>query len=149
MMSHPAIRRLAVEDLALARETFRLMVDVFEEEEAPVTLGDAYLARLLAREDFWAFVATVEGRPVGGLTAHALPMTRREATELFLYDLAVHASHQRRGIGRSLVEALLRAARDAGISSVFVPADNDDGHALDFYRAIGGDAAPVTIFTFE
>jgi aminoglycoside 3-N-acetyltransferase I len=31
---------------------------------------------------------------------------------------------------------------------VFVPADNDDQHALDFYRALGGSPSSVTFFTF-
>lgn len=38
--------------------------------------------------------------------------------------------------------------RRIGIDLVFVPADNVDIHALDFYRALGGVAAPVTIFEF-
>ena len=29
-----------------------------------------------------------------------------------------------------------------------IPPDNDDRHALEFYRRLGGVAAPVTIFTF-
>jgi aminoglycoside 3-N-acetyltransferase I len=39
-------------------------------------------------------------------------------------------------------------AAEAGIHVLFVPADNEDTHALDFYTALGGEAAPVTIFTF-
>jgi aminoglycoside 3-N-acetyltransferase I len=148
MMPSLEIRRLAGGDVALARTTFALMVEVFDEADA-APLGEPYVARLLARDDFWAFAALIDGRPVGGLTAHVLPMTRAESTELFIYDLAVRASHQRQGIGRALVDATLAAARDAGIASVFVPADNEDVHALDFYRAIGGDEAPVTFFTFE
>jgi aminoglycoside 3-N-acetyltransferase I len=46
------------------------------------------------------------------------------------------------------VAALRTEAARAGITVAFVPADNDDTHALDFYRAIGGVPAPVTIFTF-
>lgn len=40
------------------------------------------------------------------------------------------------------------AARDANHGDVFVPADDEDTHALDFYQAIGGLGTPVTIFTF-
>jgi aminoglycoside 3-N-acetyltransferase I len=39
-------------------------------------------------------------------------------------------------------------AAAAGITVAFVPADNEDVHALDFYSALGGIPAPVTIFTF-
>jgi len=59
------------------------------------------------------------------------------------------ATHQRRGVGRRLVETLCSAAAAAGVSVAFVPADVEDEHAVAFYRALGGEAAPVTIFTFE
>lgn len=124
-----------------------MMGEVFEEQHAP--LGDAYVESLLAREDFWALAAYAGDDVVGGLTAHVLPMTRSETRELFIYDLAVRADHQRRGIGRLLMKTLQRLGAEAGIHVAFVPADDEDKHALDFYRAIGGAAQPVTIFTFE
>lgn len=84
----------------------------------------------------------------GGITAHTLPMTRSESSEIFIYDLAVREEHQRRGVGRALVTRLRADAAAAGIDDTFVPADDQDSHALDFYRALGGEASPVTIFTF-
>jgi aminoglycoside 3-N-acetyltransferase I len=104
---------------------------------------------LLARVDFWAVVAVDEGSVVGGVTAHALPMTRNRSTELFIYDLAVRSDRQRQGIGRALVSELLASASAAGIMTSFVPADDEDTHALDFYRAIGGEESPVRFFTFS
>lgn len=62
------------------------------------------------------------------------------------YDLAVRGDRQRQGIGRRLIAALRAAA--AGVEVVFVPAAGDDVHALECYRALGGEPAPVTIFTF-
>jgi aminoglycoside 3-N-acetyltransferase I len=76
-------------------------------------------------------------------------MTRSESAEVFIYDVAVRGDHQRRGIGRQLVTVLCAAASAAGVRDVFVPADSTDGHALDFYRALGGVPAPVTMFTFS
>lgn len=140
-------RRLIAGDELLAAELFALMARVFEEPATP--LGETYLSTLLARREFWAIVAFVDERMVGGLTAHALPMTREEATELFIYDIAVHVDFQRRGIGRMLMTDLRVAAQEQRMSTVFVPADNDDVHALDFYRALGGVASPVTFFTFD
>jgi len=32
---------------------------------------------------------------------------------------------------------------------VFVPADNEDDDALDFYRALGGTPSSVTFFSFS
>jgi aminoglycoside 3-N-acetyltransferase I len=140
------IQRLGPDDTALARRTFALMVEVFGGAQAP--LSDAYLDRLLARSDFWALAATRNGTVVGGLTAHTLMMTAFEGAEIFLYDIAVDPDHQRRGFGRHLVDALRRQATSLGINTVFVPADDEDAHALDFYRAIGGTATRVTFFEF-
>ena len=122
------------------------MAEVFDEPAAAV--GDAYLDALLRREDFWAIAALADGEVVGGLTAHTLPMTRSESAELFIYDVAVRADRQRQGVGRQLLAALRDAAARAGIADVFVPAETEDVHALDFYRALGGDPTPVVMFTF-
>jgi len=141
------IVRLTAADVALARRSFEVLVRAFHEQ--PELLGDSYLRTLLARSEFWALAARVDGEVVGALTAHALPMTRAETSELFLYDLGVRADWRRRGVGRALVDALCDEGARAGIGVVFVPADGDDTDALDFYRAVGGAEAPVAIFTFE
>lgn len=141
------LRRLRAGDETLARALFSMMAEVFETPGEP--LGEPYLARLLARPDFWAFAAMEAGAPIGGLTAHELLMTRSESRELFVYDLAVRVDRQRRGVGRALFAALRAAAEREHISTVFVPAENEDEHALEFYRAIGGEPSPVTFFTFE
>lgn len=125
---------------------FRMMEGVFEEPR--LELDDDYVERLLARPDFWAIAAIDAGAVVGGATAHTLPMTRFQGSEIFLYDLAVRTDRQRQGIGRKLVEHLRAAAAAEGIDDLFVPAENEDTHALDFYRAIGGTASAVTFFTF-
>ncbi len=141
------VRRLGPEDAAVAARLFVLMAETFDEPRAPVSHD--YIARLLASEAVWVIAAFSGDEVVGGLTAHALPMTRAETTELFVYDVAVHPAHQRMGIGRALFKALRVLAGTAGIEGTFVAADNEDSHALDFYRAIGGSPGPVTIFTFE
>jgi len=146
-MTEPRIERLTLDDIERARELFLIMAEVFEKDSEP--LKDEYLARLLARRDFWAFAASIEGRMVGGLTAHTLPLTRIEESEVFIYDIAVMPQYQRQGIGRQLVTALRAQASADGIAVLWVPADNEDAHALDFYRALGGVPAPVTIFTFS
>ena len=122
------------------------MADVFGERHVP--LSAEYVAGLLARHDFWALAAFNDNEILGGLTAHALPMTRRETTELFVYDLAVKAEHRRKGVGRALIAALRALAAREAIDVVFVPADNEDTDALDFYRAVGGAPESVTSFTF-
>lgn len=136
-------RRLTSKDKELAQRLFSLMSEVLEERQHP--LPEAYLTNLLASEAFWAVAAFSGNEILGGLTAHTLPMTRSESSEIFIYDIAVHPAHQRKGVGKALVARL----REYSEHVVFVPADNEDAHAVDFYRALGGTPASVTFFTFE
>lgn len=139
--------RLQSGEQEAARELFELMATVFGEEPGP--LSDHYVDGLLRREDFWAIAAFVGREVAGGITAHMLPMTGREASEMFIYDVAVRERYQRKGVGRRLIAALSEAAAAAGVDDIFVAADNSDVHALDFYEALGGLASPVTVFTFH
>lgn len=116
--------------------------------ERPAPLSYQYLDRLLARPEFWALAALQNDTVVGGLTAHTLMMTAFEGTELFVYDIAVAGDHQRQGIGRRLLNALRREARDIGVSTIFVLADDDDAGAVQFYKALGGKPSKVTLFEF-
>jgi len=126
---------------------FALLAEIFG--EAPERLSEAYVHRLLATDSFWAIAAFEGRRVVGGITAHTIPMTRSESSELFVYDLAVHEEFRHRGVGRQLVTALLAQADGAGIAEIFVPADDDDTDALAFYRALGGHESGVAFFTWD
>jgi aminoglycoside 3-N-acetyltransferase I len=139
--------RLTSGDGEAAKQVFAVLADEFGEGCEP--LSQTYVERLLNDGTFWALAAFDGDRPIGGLTAHAIPMTRSESTELFIYDVAVRSEYQRRGVGRHLIATLRRQAAEAGIAVLFVPADNEDEHALDFYRAIGGEPTPVTFFDFQ
>lgn len=143
-MTTVSIHRLTVDDIDGARSAFAMMHAVFE--EAPSELSDPYLAELLGDPSFWALTAVDDSGPVGCVTAHELAMTRHEAKELFVYDLAVHPDRQRRGIATLLVRALVDAAAADGIEVVFVAADDEDDHALRYYESLGGSPTKATIF---
>lgn len=138
--------RLGPTDVALAQRTFVMMAAAFDEPRDD--LPEDHVAALLANPVFWAFAALADDDVVGGLTAHALPMTSSRSSEMFIYDLAVRAERRRQGVGRALVAELRQQASEAGIDTVFVPADDEDEEAIEFYRAVGGTPSPVTFFTF-
>lgn len=125
---------------------FAVMAAAFDETVDPVS--DAYVSGLLTTSSFWAVAAFDGARVIGGITAHTIPMTRSSSSELFVYDLAVHEEHRRRGVGSQLFLALRAYASEAGISDIFVPADEEDGHALAFYRSLGGQESPVRFFAW-
>ena len=138
-------KRLQSNDRDTARALFTLMAEVFEERRED--LSDSYVDRLLAREDFWAIAAFAGDQVIGGLTAHTLPMTKAQSSEIFIYDIAVRRGHQRTGVGKLLVAELRALASAAGIHEIFVCADSEDAHALDFYRALGASGSSATMFT--
>lgn len=96
-----------------------------------------------------AYLDIVGTGPPVDLTTRFLADTSERKRELFIYDLAVVAEYQRKGMGRRLVAALRADAAQQGVDEAFVPADEEDTHALDFYRAIGATAAPVVMFTLR
>lgn len=140
------VRRLVDTEPALARATFRLIAEVFEDDYE--RHDDDMLRAMLRDARFWAFAALEGDEVVGGLTAHVLPMTRAATNELFIYDLAVRPDRQRQGVGRDLVNASIAAAAAVGIAMVFVAAENEDDHALALYRALGGEPGAATFFEF-
>ncbi len=140
------VKRLGPADLSVARQAFALMAEVFAEEGE--LLSDGYLEVLLRRSNFWALAAFSDAEILGGLTAHVIPMTRKEAAEVLLYDIAVASQHQRKGIGRRLLKELLTFTSREGASEIFVLTDVGDTQALDFYRGLGGKPSPVTLFSF-
>jgi ribosomal protein S18 acetylase RimI-like enzyme len=70
-----------------------------------------------------------------------------KGTEMFLYELAVDEAARRRGVGRTLVEALEGLAREHGCYGMWVLADHDNEAARATYARAGGRTAsrPVMI----
>lgn len=142
------VRRLVLGDEDIAIEAFKMMAAVFDEGSGEKPITHAYVKQLLGRGDFFAVVAIKNSVVVGGITGHLLPMTMRMASEMFIYDLAVHPEHQHRGVGRALLTKLCELAAAEGVTTSFVPVDDEDKEAIAFYRSVGGSDSPVQIFTF-
>ncbi|HLT07921.1 MAG TPA: GNAT family N-acetyltransferase [Cyclobacteriaceae bacterium] len=140
-------QKLTLSDLPALQALISLYEDVFEMQPCPLP-GRGYLQKLLQREGLVFFVALQGEEVVGGLTAHVLPSVYYESAELYIYDLAVKAAYQRQGIGKQLVTALIDYGKQQGYREVFVQADVIDQHALDFYKATGGNPEEVVHFTY-
>jgi ribosomal protein S18 acetylase RimI-like enzyme len=64
-----------------------------------------------------------------------------KGTEMFLYELAVAEPARRRGVGRALVEALVRRARERACYGMFVFTDDKNAAALATYHGAGAREA--------
>ena len=133
------VRRLGAGDIAIMRALNRLFHTEFDGAADYVVAPppDDYLRSKLAQKHIFALVAEAEGQLVGGLVAYALDKIEQARAEVYIYDLAVVASHRRRGIATALIEALRPLARAAGAWVIFVQADHGDDPAIALYTKLG------------
>lgn len=142
-----SIKKLTADDVVEFIEMLQLFEVVFEMKYFQIP-GEDYITSLLERKDFIVFIAKHENTVVGGMTAHILPSYYFESSEVYIYDLAVKTSFQRKGIGKQLLHTLADHCRVHGHIEFFVQADEPDTHALEFYRSTGGRAEKVVHFYY-
>ena len=133
------IRRIGVDDLASMHGMLEMFGIAFEDV---ATYGEArpsasYFQRLLGSDTFLALAAFDGQAVVGGIAAYLLPKFEQERSELYIYDLAVAASHRRRGIGTALIRELQAIAQARGAYVIFVQADLEDAPAVALYTKLG------------
>jgi aminoglycoside 3-N-acetyltransferase I len=133
------IRALVAGDLTAMDAMMTLFGEAFDEHDTYCAArpSRAYMARLLARPHFIALAAFDGDAVVGGLAAYELEKFERERSEIYIYDLAVAASHRRRGIATALIEALRALAATRGAWVIFVQADYGDDPAIALYDKLG------------
>ncbi len=68
--------------------------------------------------------------------------------QLWINEVGVAASYQRRGIGRAVVASLLERARIIGCTEAWVLTEENNGAARALYRDAGGREAINVIVTF-
>jgi aminoglycoside 3-N-acetyltransferase I len=135
----PEVRRLGAADVAAARGVNALFADAFDDPAhyAAAPPDDAYLADLLAREDFVMLAAFDGDAVVGALAAYRLRKFEQARSEFYIYDLAVAQTHRRRGIATALIAEVRAIAAAAGGWVVYVQADYGDAPAVALYTKLG------------
>ncbi len=133
------VRVLGPDDVGTLRAMLATFGEAFEDPATYVGAqpDDDYLRRLLAGGTFVAIAALTGAGVVGGLAGYLLPKAERARSELYLYDLAVAASHRRRGIATALIERLRVLAAERGAWVIFVQADLGDDPAIALYTKLG------------
>lgn len=120
-------------DLGGMNELISVFEKVFEMKNL-VRPSNAHLANLLQSDNFFVVVAMAQNRVIAGLTIYILQQYYSEKPLAYIFDLAVLAEHQRKGIGKSLIKFTNDYCRQKGFEGVFVQADKVDDYAIDFYR---------------
>jgi aminoglycoside 3-N-acetyltransferase I len=108
----------------------------------------AHLTELLAKDDFFVFVAVSEGVVVGGLTAYSLTQYYSESSLLYIYDLAVKKQFQRKGVGKKLILGVKDYCSEMDFEEIFVQASDSNEPTIEFYRSTGAESTKVTHFFY-
>ena len=104
---------------------------------------------LLADPRTLMLVAFDGERPIGFVLSHELPRRHGDRAKLFVYEVEVADSHQRRGIASALLARLRDLARERGVRTGFVLAEPDNGPANALYRSVGGEDEVTVQWTFS
>ncbi len=128
------IHVLAEDDIGALIELLSVFASEFEMENF-VLPDKAHLLQLLKKENFVAIAAKAEGRTIGGMTVYVLDRYYSEKPLAYVYDFAVSAEHQRKGIGKKLMRFATGYFRQKGFEELYVQADATDDHAIAFYRS--------------
>lgn len=105
--------------------------------------------RFLTQPEHHLAIAYVDGVPAGFVSGVELTHPDK-GTEMFLYELGVDDPYRNQGIGRALVDALARRARENGCYGMWVLTDADNAAALKAYQAAGGtDRGPSVMLDWH
>ena len=133
------IVNLGADDVPVMVAMLAMFGEAFDEVETygAARPSEAYLGKLLGADHFIALAAVRAGAVVGGLAAYELSKFERERSEIYVYDLAVAASHRRIGIATALIDQLKTIAAERGAHVIFVQADHGDAPAIALYSKLG------------
>ncbi|MDB5119852.1 MAG: acetyltransferase, family [Sphingobacteriales bacterium] len=141
------IKKLGSQSVDEFKELIRVFENVFEMESLQMP-DEAYLRQLLKKQDFFVFAAFSDDMVVGGLTSYTLHQYYSKLPLVYIYDLAVKTKFQRQGIGKMLILGITNYCKNMDVEEVFVQADEEDGHAIEFYHSTGATAEKVIHFSY-
>ena len=120
----------------------RVADDVFDEPVDPL-LTDEFLAD----RRHHMFVALDDGLVVGMISAvdYVHP---DKAAQLWINEVGVAPSHQRRGIARRLLDAMLAHGRTLGCTEAWLGTEHDNVAARRLYESAGASPEPFVLYAF-
>jgi aminoglycoside 3-N-acetyltransferase I len=142
------VTKLSRQDLDKFIELIHVFENVFEMENFKIP-NKSHLKELLNNENFIVFVALLDNKVVGGLTAYTLQQYYSVLPLVYVYDLAINKELQRQGIGKKLINDLNSFCKLSNIEEVFIQAEIEDDYAIDFYRLTGGQESNIINFSYK
>jgi len=94
-------------------------------------------------------LVAVEDGVVVGMVSAVDYVHPDKAPQLWINEIGVAPSHQRRGIGRRLLDAMLAHGCRLGCTEAWVGTEEDNAAARRLYASAGSEAEPFVLFSFE
>ena len=116
--------------------------DVFDGEIDPILVGAASRAGQL-------LTVAVEGGVVVGQVQAMVQRHVDGGSQLYIDNLGVSPSHQRRGIARALVEDAVAWSKEFGCEQVWIVTEPDNEAANALYSSLGARRSTVMLYSFE
>lgn len=122
----------------------RVAEDVFDD---PVCMD---LAAEFLHDQRHHIAVALDGGVLVGMASAFHYVHPDKPAQLFINEVGVAPSHQRRGIASELIARLLAHGRALGCTEAWVAADEDNGPARALYAHAGGQEEPAraVIYTF-
>lgn len=79
-----------------------------------------------------------DGAQAVGMASGTVLLHPDKAPAMFVNEIGVRETHQRRGIGKALLQAIIQNARDRGCEGVWLGTELDNVPARALYRSLGG-----------
>lgn len=142
------IKKLGLQDL----ETFKELIEIFKmnaKAQSKKEIDEFSLNTMLRHVTFVGFVAIENEQVIGGLTGYSISSYYKGESEFFLYNLAVKPTFTGKGIGKKLVNTILKYAKESGHSRLFVGAQIEGNGGEEFYRNTGAKEYQVSKFVYD
>ena len=129
------VRSFRLSDYAEVNE---LLTEVFSEEYYEETV-DAY-SRQLSLDTHLVMVAESRQKVVGVIIG-----TVDVDNNGYYYRLAVDRNHQRKGIGKSMIQALKRRFQMRKVKNILVTSDDHNAPVLPLYKSLGYEVSDAKL----
>lgn len=137
MTSTSRVRPLQADDRARWDELWAGYLR-FYQQTLPQSTTDFTWRRLMEGRELWGFAGLDDGgRMVGFVHYHVHLSTWSPTGYCYLEDLFVDPQGRGRQVGRSLIEAVYKAADDRDISRVYWHTENTNARAQILYNQVG------------
>ena len=143
-----AVRPMRADDAGDVRDLDQLILG----DDRSAT-WDAHVARFLEISDYetlvhppvGCFVARQGGRLLGFILAEMQAGEYGLPRGLWIVAVGVHPDARRQGVGRMLVEQVVRQCKQTGVSDIYAVLRPEDARDIEFLSSCGLSQTPITV----